>query len=188
MAMKIKVKELVKGLYTQAVDENGNPAPFINPKGDWIDLRVAEDVVFIAPQALTQQTTVIDGKPVKHRDVVFDEQMLPLGIAMELPDGFVAKIRQRSSTTKKMRLVCASSGAIDTTYRGDKDEWKFYCYAIDHVELHRGDRICQFEIVPSQFATFWQKLKWLFTSKIEFVWVDELGNENRGGHGSTGVK
>ena len=34
----------------------------------------------------------------------------------------------------------------------------------------------------------WQKLKWLFSSKIEFEWVDKLGNADRGGHGKTGVK
>ena len=50
-----------------------------------------------------------------------------------------------------------------------------------------GDRICQFRIQPSQKASIWTKLKWLFTNKIEFEWVDSLGNENRGGFGSTGV-
>ena len=186
--MEIKVKEKYKGLYTHAKDENGNLVPFINPKGDWIDLRAAENYYFIAPQALTQKKTIIDGETVRHRDVIFDEQLIDLGIAMELPKGFVAKIKQRSSTTKKLRLVAASSGAIDNTYNGDNDYWGFYCYAIDNTEIKRGHRICQFEIVPSQFATPWQKLKWLFSRKIKFVWVDELGNEDRGGHGSTGVK
>lgn len=186
--MKIRVKELIKGLYTEAVDDNGNKASFINPKGDWIDLRAADDYSFIAPQALTQKKTTVDGEVVRHRDVIFDEQLINLGIAMELPKGFVAKIKQRSSTTRKLRLVVASSGAIDNTYNGDNDYWGFYCYALDYTEIKKGDKICQFEIVPSQFATFWQKLRWLFTRKIEFVWVDELGNEDRGGHGSTGVK
>ena len=56
------------------------------------------------------------------------------------------------------------------------------------VDIAEGDRICQFEIVPNQFATIWQKLKWLFSSKIEFEWVDTLHNADRGGFGSTGVK
>lgn len=186
--MEIKVKEKYKGLYTQAKDENGNLVPFINPKGDWIDLRAAEDYTFGAPQALTQKSITVNGETRKVRDVVFGEQLIDLGIAMELPKGFVAKIRQRSSTTKKLRLVMASSGAIDNSYNGDNDYWGFYCYALDNIEIKRGDRVCQFEIVPSQFATPWQKLKWLFSRKIEFVWVDELGNVDRGGHGSTGVK
>ena len=59
---------------------------------------------------------------------------------------------------------------------------------VDKTTIHKGERICQFEIVPNQFATMWQKLKWLFSSNIEFEWVDNLGNADRGGHGKTGVK
>ena len=186
--MEIKVKERIKGLYTQAVDENGYPMLFVNSKGDWIDLRAAEDYSFSAPQALTQKSVTVNGETKKVRDVVFDEKLIDLGIAMELPKGMVAKIKQRSSTTKKLRLVSASSGAIDNAYKGNNDYWGFYCYALGNTEIKRGDRICQFEIVPSQFATLWQKLKWLFYRRIKFVWVDELDNEDRGGHGSTGVK
>lgn len=182
--MKIKVKELVKGLYTGAKNETGELASFINPIGDCIDLRAAEDYEFNAPQAgiLSQKNNV------KTRDVKFDEKLIKLGIAMQLPKGFSAKIIQRSSTTKKLRLVMASSGFIDTSYCGDNDEWGFYCYSIDRTTIHKGDRICQFEIVPNQFATIWQKLKWLFFGKIEFKWVDNLGNADRCGHGKTGVK
>jgi dUTPase len=50
----------------------------------------------------------------------------------------------------------------------------------------KGDWIAQFRIQPNQFATPWQKIKWLFTKKIEFVEVQHLGNESRGGFGSTG--
>lgn len=176
--MKIKVKELVKGLYT----ETG--MPFINPIGDCIDLRAGEDYKFDAPQAsrLTQK----DG--IKTRDVKFDERLVRLGIAMQLPRGFSAKIRQRSSTTKKLRLLMASSGFIDTSYCGDTDEWYFYCFAVDKTVIHKGDRICQFEIVPNQFATRWQKIKWLFTSKIKFEWVSSFNTKDRGGHGKTGIK
>lgn len=182
--MKIKVKEIVKGLYTEAKNEKGESTPFINPIGDCIDLRAAEDYKFEAPQAgiLHQEDKI------KTRDVKFDEKLIKLGIAMQLPKGFSAKVRQRSSTTKKLKLVMATSGFIDTSYCGDNDEWGFYCYAIDNTIIHKGDRICQFEIVPNQFATMWQKLRWLFSSKIEFEWVDKFGNADRGGHGKTGVK
>lgn len=182
--MKVKVKELVKGLYTEARDEENNSASFINPIGDCIDLRAAEDYIFNAPQSgLLRQK---DG--VKTRDVKFDEKLIKLGIAMQLPKGFSAKIKQRSSTTKKLRLLMASSGFIDTAYCGDSDEWGFYCIAIDKTTIHKGDRICQFEIVPNQFATRWQKIKWLLSNKVEFEWVNTLGNESRGGHGKTGIK
>ena len=54
--------------------------------------------------------------------------------------------------------------------------------------IEAGDRICQFRIQLSQKATFWQKLKWLFSSGIELVEVDNLNNKSRGGFGSTGIK
>ena len=184
LKMKIKVKEFVKGLYTEAKNENGNLVPFINPIGDCIDLRAAADYKFKAPQAgiLHQK----DG--VKTRDVKFDEQMIRLGIAMQLPKGFSAKMKGRSSLTKRFRLIMVCSGFMDNSYNGDNDEWTFRAIAIDNTVIHKGDRICQFEIVPNQFATIWQKLKWLFSSKIEIEWVDNLGNADRGGHGKTGVK
>lgn len=181
--MKIKIKEISKGLYTEAVDNKGNKIPFINPIGDCIDLRASDEYHFHAPQAGIMHRN----SGVKSRDVKFDEKLIKLGIAMQLPKGFSAKIKQRSSTTKKLRLLMASSGFIDTSYCGDSDEWGFYCFAVDKTTIHKGDRICQFEIVPNQFATFWQKLKWLFSSKVKFEWVESLGNKSRGGHGKTGV-
>ena len=184
LKMKIKVKEFVKGLYTEAKNENGNLVPFINPKGDCIDLRAAEDYNFEAPQAgiLHQK----DG--IKTRDVKFDEKMIKLGIAMQLPKGFSAKLKGRSSLTKKFRLIMVCSGFMDNSYNGNNDEWTLRVISIDKTTVHRGDRIGQFEIVPNQFATMWQKLKWLFSSKIEFEWVDTLNNADRGGFGSTGIK
>lgn len=176
--MKIKVKELCKGLYTESKES------FITRKGDCIDLRAAGDYTFSAPYA----KRLHQKEGVKMRDVRFDEKLIKLGIALELPKGFSAVIRQRSSTTKKMRLLMASSGYIDNSYCGEEDEWGFYCFAIDSTIIHKGDRICQFEIVPNQFATVWQKLKWLFSNKITFEWVETLSNNNRGGHGSTGVQ
>lgn len=182
--MKIKAKEIVKGLYTEAKNEKGESTPFINPIGDCIDLRAAEDYKFEAPQAgiLHQKDRV------KTRDVKFDEQMIRLGIAMQLPKGFSAKMKGRSGLTKRFRLIMICSGFMDNSYNGDNDEWTFRAMAIDKTVIHKGDRICQFEIVPNQFATMWQKLKWLFSSKIEFEWVDKFNNADRGGFGKTGVK
>lgn len=181
--MKIKIKELCEGLYTEARNEEGNLVPFINPIGDCIDLRAAQNYEFNAPQAgiLHQK------EGIKTRDVKFDMKLIKLGIAMQLPKGFSAKIKQRSSTTKKLKVFMASSGFIDNSYCGDTDELGFYCVAVDKTSIHKGDRICQFEVVPNQFATVWQKLKWVFTNKIKFEWVDSLGNPDRGGHGKTGI-
>lgn len=73
------------------------------------------------------------------------------------------------------------------SYRGNDDEWHYVCSTMTKATIHKGDRICQFRIQLSQKATFWQKLKWLFSSGIELVEVDKLNDTNRGGFGSTGV-
>lgn len=171
--MKIKVREITEGCKFEVI-----------PTGDGIDLRAADDYTFTAPQAGIQYQK----DNTKQRDVKFDEKLIKLGIAMQLPKGFIAKIRQRSSATKKLKVTMASSGLVDNSYHGNDDEWGFYCFAIDNTTIHKGDRICQFEICLSQFATTWQKLKWLFNGKPEFVWVDKLEGESRKGFGSTGVK
>lgn len=72
------------------------------------------------------------------------------------------------------------------SYNGDFDEWHFLAVCQKAVEIPANTRICQFRIQPNQFATPWQKIKWLFTRKIEFIEVDCLGNVARGGLGSTG--
>lgn len=173
--MEIKIKEFVDGLYSDT--------EFINVKGDCIDLRSAYDYEFNAPQAGIQYQK--DNQKV--RDVKFDAKLIRLGIAMKLPKGFSAVVCQRSSMTKKMKLVFATSGYIDNSYNGNEDEWGLYCYAIDYTSIKKGDRLCQFRIIPNQFATRWQKIKWLFSSKITFKFVKELNSTNRGGHGSTGI-
>lgn len=182
--MKIKVKEFVKGLYTEATDEKGNLVPFINKKGDCIDLRAAKDYTIEAPQAgiLHQR------QGVKTRDVEFDIQVVSLGIAIQLPKGLVGRIVERSSGAIKLDIKKMGGGFIDNCYKGDTDEWKIPITALKRKFINEGDRICQFHIELSQFATPWQKLKWLF-SKPKFVFVNSFNNNNnRGGFGTSGVK
>ena len=85
--------------------------------------------------------------------------------------------------------MCANSeGVIDNSYCGDEDEWRFPAIAFRDTTINKGERICQFRIQLSQKATIWQKLRWLFSNKIELVSVDKLESINRGGFGTTGVK
>lgn len=136
------------------------------PQGDWIDLRTKERI------------SVLQG----------EYHEIPLGIAMELPKGFEAIVVPRSSTYRKYGLLQVNlpKGVVDESYNGDTDEWHFQSECHKAVEIPANTRICQFRIQPNQFATPWQKIKWLFTRKIEFVEVDCLGNVARGGLGSTG--
>ena len=135
-------------------------------KGCWIDLRAAEEV------------TLEKG----------DSKLINLGIAMELPVGYEAILVPRSSTFKNYGIIQTNSeGIIDgfstdengkiiqgTGYCGDNDIWKMPVYATRYTVIHKNDRICQFRIQKKQ-------------PDIEFVEVEHLRNDNRGGFGSTGV-
>lgn len=179
MKLKIKVKEITKGCM-----------PYIIQNGDWIDLVCAEDIKIDAPQADTlKEIHFNDGSRAKYRNVTADLEYIPLGVAMQLPKGFEAIVAPRSSTPSKFGIMCANSfGVIDGCYCGNNDEWKFPVIAIRPTFIEKGCRICQFKIQLSQKATLWQKIKWLFSSGVELVKVDNLQENNRGGFGSTGVK
>lgn len=179
MKLKIKVKEITKGCM-----------PYIIQNGDWIDLVCAEDIKIDAPQADTlKEIHFNDGSRAKYRNVTVDLEYIPLGVAMQLPKGFEAIVAPRSSTPSKFGIMCANSfGVIDGCYCGNNDEWKFPVVAIRPTFIEKGCRICQFRIQLSQKATLWQKIKWLFSSGVELVKVDNLQENNRGGFGSTGVK
>ena len=120
--------------------------------GDWIDLRAGEDVTLTAGEY----------------------KMIPLGVAMELPEGYEALVAPRSSTFKKLGIMLANSiGIIDESYKGDNDEWNFLAYAVRDTVIHKNERICQFRIIRHQ-------------PLIHLMEVDTLGNPDRGGIGSTG--
>lgn len=101
-------------------------------------------------------------------------KLIDLGISMMLPKGYEALVIPRSSTFKKYGILLANStGLIDESYKGDNDIWKFPAYATRNVTIPENVRICQFRILPHQ-------------PKINFIPVCTLGNEDRGGIGSTG--
>lgn len=169
--MKIKVKLFNKNCMFEAIK-----------KGEWIDLKAAETIQLDSPFANT-----LNGKRDK-RDVEFDTYMIPLGIGMKLPKGFEAHVLPRSGTFKNFGILLVNSqGIIDSSYSGPNDQWKFPALSTRDVTINEGERICQFRIMLSQKATVWQKIKWLFTNKIEFEFVDNYKGIDRGGFGSTGV-
>lgn len=164
--MKIKVKEITKGSRFLVLE-----------KGDWIDLKSAAIVDFKSPTF----------NP--NKELSFDSKMIKLGIAMKLPKGYEAIVLPRSGLYKTHPIIVRNSaGIIDNSYSGNSDEWGFLVIALGATTINKGERICQFRIQLSQKATMWQKLKWLFSSNIEFEWVDNLDSINRGGFGSTGLK
>lgn len=179
MKLKIKVKRINKNI----------SLPEIIDKGDWIDLRAAETVHLNAPQAGTLKKHRVNGEEISHRDVEFDSKLIRLGVAMQLPKGFEAVALSRSSTYKNFAVILGNGeGVIDQSYCGNNDEWRFNAIAFGDTTINEGDRICQFKIQLSQKATMWQKIKWLLSSGIEIVEIDNLDNSDRDGIGSTGIK
>lgn len=125
----------------------------MNEKGDWVDLRAAQDM------------KLWEGC----------SYHIPLGISVELPEGYEAHVAPRSSTFKNWGIIQTNSvGVIDNSYCGDNDIWMMPVYATRFTEIKKNDRICQFRIVEKQ-------------PHLEFETVDHLGNEDRGGFGSSGT-
>lgn len=176
MKLKIKIRRVNKEI----------PFPEIIEKGEWIDLRASMEMKFEAPKVLTTKDADT-GKNVK--SVEFDYTLIPLGVAMKLPKGFEAVVAPRSGTFKNFGLIETNSmGVIDNSYSGNNDEWKFPALAFRNIIIPKGDRICQFRIQPSQKASVWTKLKWLFSSGIKLVEVDSLDDIDRKGFSSTGTR
>ena len=101
-----------------------------------------------------------------------DRVMIPLGFALELPEGYEAVIRPRSGLSKNGIDSCI--GTIDANYRGELNAILIN-NSDEHFVVSDGMRICQISVRQ--------------TLKFEWNVVDELNESNRGenGFGSTGV-
>lgn len=94
-----------------------------------------------------------------------------------MPKGFKANVYPRSGTFKNYGLLLTNSvGQIDNSYQGNEDEWCAMFYATRTGVMDYNDRILQFEVVPQTM------------NSVTFNFVEELGEVNRGGYSSTGVK
>ena len=123
-------------------------------QGDLIDLYAAETVELKAGES----------------------RLISLGVSMKLPRGYKANVYPRSSTFKNWGILQTNSvGQIDNSYSGTNDIWRYPVYATRDTVINKGDRICQFEIVPVM-------------PTIEIMEVDSLDEVDRGGFGSTGTR
>ena len=125
---------------------------YIDGKSDWIDLRAATDINLSKGEFY----------------------LIPLGVAMEIPEGYEAHIVPRSSTFKNYGIIQTNStGIIDNSYSGDNDQWFMPVYATRDDYIAVNSRIAQFRIFENQ-------------PKIVFDEVTRLNDKDRGGFGSTG--
>lgn len=100
---------------------------------------------------------------------------IPLGFAVEVPDGYEMQIRGRSGLARNNCVeVFNSPATIDSDYRGEVHAFLFN-NSDDEFIVYPNDRIAQSVIVP--------------IIKAEWNLVDKLSETKRGenGFGSTGV-
>lgn len=99
-----------------------------------------------------------------------------IGLALEIPYGFVGLIFPRSSVRKTRLMLSNCVGVIDSGYRGELQATfnKINQNSQSENDYKVGDRIAQIMIIPYP--------------PIQFVEVDELSETERGegGFGSTG--
>ena len=104
-----------------------------------------------------------------------ERALVPTGISIALPPGYVALVHPRSGLAARHGLsIVNTPGTVDAGYRGEIKVMLINHDPREPVELRRGDRVAQLVI---------QRVE-----RARFVEVDNLPDSVRGagGYGSTG--
>jgi dUTP pyrophosphatase len=104
-----------------------------------------------------------------------ERALVPTGVAIALPEGYVALVHPRSGLAARHGLsIVNTPGTVDAGYRGEIKVLLINHDPVEAIELSRGDRIAQLVIQRVERAAF--------------VEVDALPGSVRGdgGYGSTG--
>jgi dUTP pyrophosphatase len=106
-----------------------------------------------------------------------DRTLLPTGVAIALPDGFVAFVVPRSGLAVKFGVSLVNApGTIDAGYRGEIKVSVVNLDSTDPVRFRRGDRVAQ--LIVQQIP------------RVRLHEVAKLPRSERdsGGFGSTGLR
>jgi dUTP pyrophosphatase len=104
-----------------------------------------------------------------------ERALVPTGISIALPDGYVALVHPRSGLAIKHGVTMVNApGTVDAGYRGELKLILINHDRSESVSFKRGDRVAQLVIQQVERA--------------EFIEVQELPGSGRGtdGFGSTG--
>jgi dUTP pyrophosphatase len=99
---------------------------------------------------------------------------IPLNVAFNFPKEIVGLVFQRSSTFKKWGIKLTNNvGVGDSLYCGNDDEYlgEFRNETPVNVTIQNGDKIAQMVFLPLANVVLYEQ--------------DELGNDNRGGFGTS---
>ena len=103
--------------------------------------------------------------------------LVPTGVRIALPDGYVAFVVPRSGLAAKHGITIVNSpGTVDAGYRGELKVSLLNTDSSSAYDVAVGDRIAQLIIMP--------------VARANFIPVDELPESSRGadGFGSTGYQ
>ena len=104
-----------------------------------------------------------------------ERALVPTGIAIALPDGFVALVHPRSGLAARHGLsIVNAPGTVDAGYRGEIKVLLINHDPAETIELRRGDRVAQLVIQRYERAAF---------TEVEQLPASVRGD---GGYGSTG--
>ena len=156
-------------------------------KGNWIDVYANADV--FVPEG--------------------ERAMIPLGFALELPQGWEGHLAPRSSTFKTWGVIQTNSvGVVDDTYIGDNDMWHMPVYCLQGKDFILEEIAQPLEPVSNIELLVYKPMQtvkkigtWIrkgdkigqfrimeVMPEIEFEEVESFGNIDRGGFGTTGTK
>jgi dUTP pyrophosphatase len=141
--------------------------------------RMTPEVLIVGPPPLYAHPGDAGADLVSTIDVTLapgERALIPTGISIALPDGFVAFVMPRSGLAAKHGVgLLNSPGTIDAGYRGEISVVMINSDPVDSFSVAVGDRIAQLVIQPM--------------IRARFVTVTELPGTARGvgGFGSTGT-
>lgn len=143
---------------------------------DGMDLFAAEDVL-IAPMKIPDSTEELPLFYTLSDKVAKNVCIVPTGVKMAIPDGYMAEIKPRSGHSLFTYLRVANSpGTIDTGYF---NEIGVICENVGFVPLliKKGDKIAQMSLRHSPMIRI-----------APVKSVEEFGRNRGGGYGHTGVR
>lgn len=174
---KFKDEEKMDNMNSILFDENGNLNDLglnLTNRKETIKIKYFTDIESIT---INPKGDWVDLRSAIDIDLLKGEfKLIPLGVGMKLPEGYEAHIVPRSSTFKNFGVIQTNHQAVvDESFCGDNDQWFYPVLAMRDTKICKNDRICQFRIMKKQ-------------PELYFETVEHLGEIDRGGHGSSGVK
>lgn len=110
---------------------------------------------------------ILDGSVAGHGRTGIQRIRVPLGFAIQIPEGYEGQIRPRSGLGLRNGLHVAG-GTIDSDYTGEVSAL-LYNLGCEPFTWAAGDRVCQLVIAP--------------VLRAQLLVVDELAASDRGGNG-----